>query len=545
MTKRKKKHRASTPARVSVAAAPIVGMDGDGLVHLAIVACVCVALALATYASRTLLRFRPWEPGEGIPIVRLFERPRQVQATSAAAPAGPIEPEGADVAAPEPPLDPILLAAATSEEPVDEAPTPPPTPELTPLVIAPSETAGLPLEIEDTTHAMDAFYRSLDRTAHGEPVVTRVAHFGDSTIAFDGITQTVRERMQHRFGDAGSGFVLVTRGTLPYGHHHVRTESEGAWQLMDITHHGLSDGRYGLGGGRAQADAGASAWFETPESSVVGTSVSRFEVMYQRYERGGRFDYRVDDGAWVSVDTRISGESESEGSAEGAVESESESAGAREEDAVVRVDVPAGRHRLSIRTMGHGQARFYGVVLDNGDRGVAYDSLGMVGARAQRMLEFDPQHLRTQLAQRDVALVIVQFGGNDADDDREQDEFEYTYRRVARLVRQARPDASCLLMAPLDQAERDERGTIATLPTIPRIVEAMRSAARHEGCAFFDTWNAMGGDGSMGRWFHEEPRLAGGDFRHATPGGYRVIGEMLYRALLTGLRRHERTAHAE
>ena len=49
----------------------------------------------------------------------------------------------------------------------------------------------------------------------------------------------------------------------------------------------------------------------------------------------------------------------------------------------------------------------------------------------------------------------------------------------------------------------------------------------------------MGGEGAMGRWFRQEPRLSGGDFRHATPAGYRVIGEMFYRALLMGFRRYE------
>ena len=38
----------------------------------------------------------------------------------------------------------------------------------------------------------------------------------------------------------------------------------------------------------------------------------------------------------------------------------------------------------------------------------------------------------------------------------------------------------------------------------------------------------------MRAWFRTEPRLAFGDFRHATPAGYRVIGNMLYKALLKG-----------
>jgi len=102
------------PARVAfVAPEPIVALPRDGLAHLATVAAVCLVLALGTYASRSLLRFRPWEPGEGVPIVRLFERGEELQVASAAEPAGPVDPEGTDIEAPQVALDPVLLAAAT------------------------------------------------------------------------------------------------------------------------------------------------------------------------------------------------------------------------------------------------------------------------------------------------------------------------------------------------------------------------------------------------------------------------------------------------
>ena len=59
-----------------------------------------------------------------------------------------------------------------------------------------------------------------------------------------------------------------------------------------------------------------------------------------------------------------------------------------------------------------------------------------------------------------------------------------------------------------------------------------RAAAQAEGCAFFDTWTAMGGEGSAGRWFKREPKLMGGDLGHATGKGHQVIGELFYRAVI-------------
>ncbi|MCX7808805.1 MAG: GDSL-type esterase/lipase family protein, partial [Deltaproteobacteria bacterium] len=269
---------------------------------------------------------------------------------------------------------------------------------------------------------------------------------------------------------------------------------------------------------QARANAGASAWFATDDDpkGKVGKKVSRFEIFYQRHPRGGTLNYRVDDGEWRSIDTRATSV----------------------QDAVERIDVVDGSHALTIRTSGSGEVRIYGVVLERDGPGVVYDSLGIVGARASRMLGFDREHLRQQLNFRGTHLVVLGFGGNDADDQRSEEEFYNTFRSVARLIREVRPQAACLLFAPLDQGKRDERGRIITLPSVPKIVNASRRAAESEGCAFFNTFAAMGGEGAMGRWFKQHPRLASGDFRHATPAGYRLIGELFHQAIIDGFRRY-------
>jgi lysophospholipase L1-like esterase len=324
--------------------------------------------------------------------------------------------------------------------------------------------------------------------------------------------------LQRRFGDSGHGFVLAARGFLPYRHFQIRHEGAGNWRIYDLTHLALSDGFYGLGGVQSRSTSGGTGWFATDEGddATVGTQVSSFQILHQRHPHGGELQYKVDEGEWQTLNTES----------------------AEVTDASERIEVEDGAHRLSIRTAGHGETRLYGIVMERGGPGVVYDSLGVVGARAQRMMGFDPAHLARQLAQRETNLVVIAFGGNDADDSRTEDDFFAIFRDVAHLVHTARPEASCLLFAPLDQAERDERGRVATLPSVPVIVRAMRRAAIDQGCAFFDTWTAMGGEGAMGRWFRRSPRLSSGDFRHATPAGYRIIGAMFYRALLAGFARY-------
>jgi len=89
-------------------------------------------------------------------------------------------------------------------------------------------------------------------------------------------------------------------------------------------------------------------------------------------------------------------------------------------------------------------------------------------------------------------------------------------------------------MSPMDKGERDANHDIVTLPTIPRLVEIQRQVAAETGCAFFNTFQAMGGQGTMGRWYGAEPRLVGADYIHPMPAGARIVGELLFSALRDG-----------
>ena len=382
------------------------------------------------------------------------------------------------------------------------------------VLVRQEEYEGIEVEIQDPgRRGMEPFYRALLATARGDAgALTRVGHYGDSSIATDLITFTVRRRLQQRFGDGGHGFILVARGNMPYRHRDVVHRADSDWQLRQLVDRSLPDGQYGYGGVQYRAGAGAHAFFGSSDEGPVGDRVSRFEVFFQRHSRGGRLEAQIDDGEGHTIDTSGAG------------------------DAFEVLDVADGPHSLTLRSGGGGEVRVYGVVLERDGPGVVYDSLGMVGARARRLLGYDATHVAQQISHRGTNLLVLGFGGNEASDPIGpiRENYESEFRRVIRQMRGNRRDLGCLVMAPLDQAERGAQGDIETLPQVPLIVEAQRRAALAEGCAFYDTFAAMGGEGAMDRWARTRPRLALSDYRHATPAGYEVIANLYYKALLKG-----------
>jgi len=91
----------------------------------------------------------------------------------------------------------------------------------------------------------------------------------------------------------------------------------------------------------------------------------------------------------------------------------------------------------------------------------------------------------------------------------------------------------------MDRGQRDASGRITTVPSLPRLVEIQRQTAAQMGCAFFNTFQAMGGEGTMARWYESQPRLVSADFTHPLPGGARKVGVLLDQALEAGYRRYQ------
>jgi hypothetical protein len=66
------------------------------------------------------------------------------------------------------------------------------------------------------------------------------------------------------------------------------------------------------------------------------------------------------------------------------------------------------------------------------------------------------------------------------------------------------------------------------------IVGAQKNVAARHGCAFFNTYAAMGGAGSIHRWRAASPRLAEPDLKHLNARGRDLMGENIYRAIMAG-----------
>lgn len=371
-----------------------------------------------------------------------------------------------------------------------------------------AEEPPVPL-LDPTGTALDDFFSALVKTAQDEPgALTRIAHFGDSIVVSDYVSGTLRRKLQDTFGDAGHGYMLVANAWPAYFHNDVFRFATAGFSVSRIVGPLTEDGLYGLGGVTFRARRGAIAKWGTLEKGEYGRLVSRFTFSYLAQPQGGSFELWVDG----EVDRTIS--------------SESETKEVRRET----IEVPDGEHHFELRHV-RGETRSFGVVLERDQPGVVLDALGVQGARIRFLDKQDDEHFAEELRWRQPDLLIFQFGANESGDGYAypMDEYLRTMKDVIAQAQQAVPSASCLIIGAMDRA-RVEKGLTSSMKIIQLIVEQQQIAASQLGCAYFDTYQSMGGWGAMPAWVRRG--LGQADMTHPTGVGAIRIGGWIYRALM-------------
>jgi lysophospholipase L1-like esterase len=368
-----------------------------------------------------------------------------------------------------------------------------------------------PLAIVDEARSLDKFYAALTRTAKDEPnALTRILFHGDSMVASDYITATLRRKLQAQFGDAGHGFVLMADPWPSYFHNDIFRFATKGFKVARVVGPYATDGLYGLGGVSFEAPPGVRARFGTAIEGDFGRRVSRFRLLYLKQPHGGELLLNVDGKEHSVISTA----------------SETKTSG------FVDIAVSDGEHLFEVVAKS-GMTRTFGAILERDEPGVVLDAIGIQGARIRFLDKQDDQHWAEQLALRAPNLIVYQFGANESGDGfaYSMEDYHATMKAVLEQAKRAVPDAGCLVLAAMDRARKEGEGLI-TVPIIPHIVKEQEATAHEVGCAFFNTYEAMGGKGSMAKWVRRG--LGQADLTHPSGYGAQVLGNWLYQALMSG-----------
>lgn len=357
------------------------------------------------------------------------------------------------------------------------------------------QSANMPIE---NAAALVPFFEQLYRHQRGEmegPL--RIIHYGDSHTAADEWTGDLRVRFQSKFGDGGGGYSYAGHPWNGYRRLDLRSGATRGWKSEGLVGH-PGDGVYGLGGVSISTAA-------PRESIYLQADCEQLELFYLQQPGGGTIQL-YDNGNPVD---RIS--------TDGTIG-----------PGYYRYGTAPGPHRFEIETVLRAPVRLFGWVTENA-KGVTYEPLGINGAQASIMMQWDEQTLASNLARRNPALIVLAYGTNEAGN-RDLSGYESMFSALLRRIRQASPTSSILVVGPPDRCIRAARGKVVPMDKIDQVVEAQRRAALSNNCAFLDLREKMGGKGSMQQWVLAG--MAQADYVHFTSPGYKLIGDAMFRDIM-------------
>ncbi len=180
-----------------------------------------------------------------------------------------------------------------------------------------------------------------------------------------------------------------------------------------------------------------------------------------------------------------------------------------------------------------GEFTLTGILLENDMPGISVHGVGVNGARVSSYLRCDDFERDLELIRPD--LIIFGIGINDAaEKDFEKNTFMRQYNELIKVIQRVNPDCALLFLTNNDSYKREKtkkKNRYEVNLNGEIVEEAFMELGKKYNAAVWNQFDIMGGLKSMQDW--EEAGLAKKDKVHFTNEGYRLLGDLLYNALIT------------
>ena len=341
------------------------------------------------------------------------------------------------------------------------------------------------------------------RNALAQGGMARIAVVGDSYIEGDIFTQDLREKLQSTYGGEGVGYVSM-HSDFPGFRRSVKQGGSG-WKTF-MANKKVENKYLFLAEQYAIPTGTATATYE-------GTKAYEQTRQWAR----SRFLFVAPENCTISVKT---------------ADTDWEERNITASDSVQCIEIAGSTTRFELKTSSPRLVGL-GVWLD-GASGVSLDCMSSRGFSGITLTKINSGLCREMGATINYNLIILEFGIN-AMTSSQKNYSVYSNRMVDVInhVRLCYPRADILLMGVGDRGEK-RGGAVRSMATASAMIDAQRDAARRAHCLFWDTREAMGGDGAVVEWCNAG--LINKDYIHMTHKGGARLADALYQALQNSLK---------
>jgi hypothetical protein len=339
----------------------------------------------------------------------------------------------------------------------------------------------------------------------------RILHYGDSQLEADRMTLYLRKQLQKEFGGGGVGYVALNPQIPVNPTVKISMSNDWVCSTPAVHYKQASPLRVGhlLSSVKLPSKQDKNSWIKVERRALTAYPALRFSNMKLllscRYAP-----------IFLTVKTAT----------------KTLYAGTIQPDKDIRqlvVNMQSSREGVTLSFSGKGCPEIYGLAMDYG-RGVAIDNIPLRSSSGVDFVKADAALLQQSFECVGAKFMILQFGTNMVPKIMSSYNYyeEQLYEQLMLLKRLA-PAVDVLVVGLSDMARRS-KGLLTSYPNIEKIRDAQRNAAFRAGCAFWDTYKAMGGKNSIVSWVYAQPSLASKDFCHFSGVGATLVAELMYRS---------------
>lgn len=328
----------------------------------------------------------------------------------------------------------------------------------------------------------------------------RIAVIGDSYIEGDILTMNIRESLQDKYGGGGVGYVPASSIV-----NHFRTtvkHNESGWTKHDIRKE-AREGMKTLSGEYFTASGTGKASYKGVSKLAHLNSWNRSMVLAVA-PKGGTITIKTDAGG----DTlRLPAD-----------------------DEVHAVTVNSTTTTADI-TASNG-VEIVGIYLNNSN-GICVDNMSLRGNSGITHRKLSPGRAAQMRRYADYDMIVVEYGINALSAGQsDYSNYRKLMMQTISRIKECYPNADIVLMGIGDRGHKSG-GEVKSMGTARNMVEAQRDAARMTGVLFWDTREAMGGDGAVIDW--RAKGLINPDYIHLNHKGGKALADLFVQSLLKSL----------
>lgn len=365
--------------------------------------------------------------------------------------------------------------------------------------------------------ALHRFFKKV-KTAFKQKKKIHVLHFGDSQIEGDRMTGFIRQRMQEKFGGFGPGLIPAKNVYNTYSFYNDCSANFSRYTCFGGPR--LANKKYGVNNSAARFTS-----FNADSNSVEQEAWIKVGPNRRAH---GRAQYFNNVKMLYNSCTEPCSLTVYQG--ENIVHEEALITDGAEHTTKLSFNGNAGTLKFVFKSKR--SPNIVGFSLE-GDYGVQVDNIAMRGSSGTFFGSINKNSFANRLAELNVDLVIMQFGGNTLPSLKSKAaaiRHAKYFKGQLQALQRMRPDMAIIMIGPSDMAKR-RNGEYSTYPLLPFWVEELKKSALEAGVGYWDLYEAMGGKNSMPAWVEQD--LGRPDHIHFSVKGARIAAQLFYDAFMS------------